>query len=91
MTKDPNSPFNWRMRTEPSIFAQDPYFKPKSDGKTDSQRASDIVEAKKVNGKAPPVVHGLSRKQQTDKLLEYKQFGTYSRAQPGKQANKHEK
>lgn len=96
MNKDPNNPFNWRHRTEPSIFAKDVYFRTRSDGKTDSQRASDVVEAKKINGKSPTVVYGLGEpktkaKSKTDKLLAYKHFGTYSKATPSiKRPNKHE-
>lgn len=89
MNQDPNNPFNWRLRTTPSIFATDPYFKTRSDGKTDSQRVSEIVEAKKINGFAPPTVYGLNKRAQD--LLSYKQFGVYSKAQPGKNKNKHEK
>lgn len=92
MSKDHNNPFNWRLRTGPSIFAQDAYFRPKADGKTDSQRASDVVEAKKVNGKAPPVVYGLGKKEREKDLLAYKHFGVYSKAGPStKKPNKHEK
>lgn len=94
MSKDPNSPFNWRMRTGPSIFAKDPYFRAKVDGLTDSQRVSQIVETRRLNGKIPVVVYGLGNKDtvkdKENKLLAYKQFGTYSRAQPSKKPNKHE-
>lgn len=91
MSKDPNNPFNWRLRTEPSIFAKDIYFRMRSDGKTDSQRVSEIVEAKKVNGKSPTVVHGLGKSKE-EKILAYKHFGTYSKATPSiKHPNKHEK
>lgn len=93
MNRDINNPFNWRMRAEPSIFAKDLYFRTRSDGKTDSQRSSEVTEAKKVNGKSPPVVPGLGQatRVRTEKLLAYKQFGVYSKAKPSKQPNKHEK
>ena len=65
MNKDPNNPFNWRMRTEPSIFAKDVHFRPKQAAASEDGREK--------------------------KLLEYKQFGIYSRATPnGRKPNKHE-
>jgi len=92
MNNDINNPFNWRMRKEPSIFVKDIYFRARSDGKTDSQRSSEVTEAKKINGKSPPVVPGLgeSSRVRTEKLLAYKQFGVYSQAKPSKKPNKHE-
>lgn len=93
MTKDINSPFNWRMRTEPSIFAKDPYFRPKADGKTDSQRATDTVEARRKEGIDPGTLYGIGKQNRTkeEQMLAYKQFGTYSKAIPSiKRPNKHE-
>ena len=82
MTKDPNSPFNWYLRNGPSIFAQDPYFRPKADGKTDSQRATDTVEKRRVNGIDPGTISNLGKhtKEKEAQLLAYRQFGTYSKA-----------
>lgn len=91
MNKDTNNPFNWRMRTEPSIFAKDIYFRARADGKTDSQRSSEVAERKKVDGVSPPVVRGISKKDRTEKALAYKHFGTYAKATPSiKHPNKHE-
>jgi hypothetical protein len=64
MNQDPRNPFNWRMRTEPSIFARDQYFKPKQSKMSQEDRES--------------------------QLINYKQFGVFSKAQPGKLENKHE-
>lgn len=95
MSKDPNSPFNWRMRKEPSMFATDPYFKMKADGKTDSQRAMDTVESRRKQGDDPGTLYGIGKptKEKEEKLLAYKQFGTYSKAKPSsvRVPNKHEK
>lgn len=94
MSKDPNSPFNWRLRTGPSIFAQDHYFRPKADGKTDSQRATDTVEKRRVNGVDPGTINNLGKhsKEKEAALLAYKHFGTYSKAKPSvRHPNKHEK
>lgn len=94
MNNDPNSPFNWYLRNGPSIFAQDPYFRPKADGKTDSQRATDTVEKRRVNGIDPGTISNLGKhtKEKEAQLLAYKQFGTYSKAVPStKRPNKHEK
>lgn len=95
MNQDPNNPFNWRLRTGPSIFAQDPYFRPKADGKTDSQRASDTVEARRKEGVDPGTLYGIGKpsKSKEEQMLAYKQFGTYSRAKPSsvRVPNKHEK
>lgn len=43
---DPNSPFNWRVRTEPSIFAKDVYFRPKQTTITQEQREQQLVDYK---------------------------------------------
>lgn len=94
MTDDPSNPFNWRLRTTPSIFAQDPYFRTKADGKTDSQRATDTVEQRRSStGIDPGTLFGLGRpsKEKERQLLAYKQFGIYSKASPSiKHPNKHE-
>lgn len=93
MNKAPNNPFNWRLRTEPSIFAKDPYFRPKADGKTDSQRATDTVEARRKQGDDPGGMYNIGKntKAKEERLLAYKHFGTYSRATPSiKHPNKHE-
>lgn len=90
----PDSPFNWRNRTTPSIFATDPQFCPKAGGKTGSQIASESVEARRVNGIDPKAVYnvGNQTKEREARVLAYKQFGTYSRAVPSvKKPNKHEK
>ena len=94
MTKDPNSPFNWKQRKEPSIFATDPYFRTKSDGKTDSQRATDAVERRRMEGVDPGTISNLGKpsKEKEAQLLAYRHFGTYSKAVPSiKRPNKHEK
>jgi hypothetical protein len=91
---NPNSPFNWRNRTEPSIFATDPQFRATSTGKTGSQIASESVEARRVQGVDPKALTniGVPTKEKVERLLAYKQFGVYSRAKPSiKKPNKHEK
>ena len=42
MTKklDPRSPFNWRLNKEPTIFAKDLHFRPRSNGKSNSELQS---------------------------------------------------
>ena len=97
MTKkdlDPNNPFNWRLRTEPSIFAKDIYFRTKSDGKSDSQRSSEVASTRRKKGTDPVDLYALgkSHKARQEKLLAYKHFGTYTKATPSiKHPNKHEK
>ncbi|MFM7011481.1 MAG: hypothetical protein ACKO0Z_19490 [Betaproteobacteria bacterium] len=92
MSKDPESPFNWHLRKRPSVFAQDAHFRAKADGKTDSQRVSDVVQAKQVDGKSPPVVYGLNKKEREKAVLAFRHFGEYTRAVPStKKPNKHEK
>lgn len=89
-----NNPFLWAKHPRPSIFLQDPYFRAKSDGRTDSQRATDTVEARRMNGDDPGKLYGIGAltDEKEKRLLAYKQFGTYSRATPSsKQPNKHEK
>lgn len=50
--------FDWRNRG-PSIFASDPAFTTKSNGKTTSQMASEKVEQARSEGKMPGTIHGL--------------------------------
>ena len=94
MTDDPRSPFNWRMRTERSIFASDPQFCAKgSEGRSSSQIMTDYVEKKRSEGIEPGAIVGLGKltKEKEERLLAYKQFGVYSKASPSKKPNKHEK
>ena len=94
MNNDINNPFNWRMRTRPSIFANDPAFRAKADGKTDNQRATETVQRRRDQGVDPVKLYGIGKptKEKEERLLAYKQFGTYSKAVPSKrQPNKHEK
>jgi hypothetical protein len=93
MTKDPNSPFNWHMRTEPSIFAKDPLFRAKgAEGRSNSQIMTEFVEKKRAQGIEPGSITGLGKltKEKEERLLSYKHFGVYSKAQPAKKPNKHE-
>jgi hypothetical protein len=57
-----NNPFEWYKRTEPSIFATDSAFTFKSNGKTGSQMASELVNEQRKQGKSPGTIHGLSSK-----------------------------
>ena len=95
MNKDPNNPFNWRLRTEPSIFYKDITFRAKGpDGKSASQISAEFVENKRMQGIEPGAITGLGKpsKEKEARLLAYKQFGTYSKAVPStKKPNKHEK
>ena len=92
---DPNSPFNWRMRTEPSIFAKDISFRAKgTQGKTAGQIMSEVVENRRKNGVDPGTISNLGKytKEKEQQILAYKQFGVYSKAMPSiKKPNKHEK
>jgi hypothetical protein len=95
MNIDPKNPFNWRMRTEPSIFAKDPAFRPKGpEGKTGGQIMSEHVEKMRSKGESPGTIHALggrsTNKEREKELLAYKQFGTYAKAKPSKKPNKHE-
>lgn len=93
MSNDPHSPFNWRMRTEPSIFAKDVHFRPRKEGKSNGEVQSDVIERKREQGELPGHIEGLgkSNKSKTERLLAYKHFGTYTRAAPSiKHPNKHE-
>lgn len=53
------SPFRWRERTEPSIFASDINFIGKSNGKTVSQIASKAVDDQRRKGKMSGTIPGL--------------------------------
>ena len=92
---DPNSPFNWHMRTEPSIFAQDAYFRPKGPEKrTSGQIMTEVLDKRRATGKDPGTIFGIGvqDREKEERLLAYRQFGTYSKATPStKKPNKHEK
>jgi hypothetical protein len=66
-----NNPFEWYKRTEPSIFAQDPAFTYKSNGKTTSQMATEKVDEQRKQGKMPGTIQGLGVN--TDKYLKYRE------------------
>lgn len=96
MTKDINSPFNWRLRTGPSIFAKDVNFRPRKDGKSIGEVQTEIVDSKRARGELPGNLYGLgspaNAKAREERMLAYKQFGVYSKAVPSiKHPNKHEK
>lgn len=92
MNQDPNNPFNWRLRGG-SIFSKDPAFTPRKDGKTDSQRATDVVERKRTEGSDPGLMYGIGEltSEKEERMLAYRQFGAFSRATPSnKKPNKHQ-
>ena len=97
MTNDLRSPFNWRLNNEPSIFAKDPAFRPRKDGKTSSQIQSEVVDERRSTGENVGSLHGMGNSttktpdERINTLVAYKQFGTYSKAHPSKKPNKHEK
>lgn len=65
------NPFKWRERTEPSVFATDPAFTPKSNGKTGSQIATEFVDEQRKQGKMPGTIQGLGSSE--DKYLKYRE------------------
>jgi hypothetical protein len=88
------SPFNWRERTEPGIFAKDPYFQPKGPQKrSHSEAATAAVETQRAQGIEPGSIKNLGKmtKEKEAALLAYKQFGPYSKTKSSvKKPNKHE-
>ena len=94
MNKDPNSPFNWRLRTGPSIFCEDPLFRARKDGKSNAEVQSAAVARHRAEGKNPGTIHNLgSRSPEKDaRLLAYKQFGgDVKNGKSTRKPNKHEK
>ncbi len=71
-----DNPFEWYKRTGPSIFATDPAFVAKSNGKTTSQMATEKVNEQRAQGKMPGTIQGLSPN--GDKYIAYRehQFAT---------------
>ena len=66
MTKkelDPNSPFNWRMRTEPSIFAKDVNFRHKNTGISREDREQQLTDYKQFGSFSLSKYVGKSKKQ----------------------------
>lgn len=66
-----DNPFEWYKRTGPSIFAQDPAFTYKSNGKTTSQMATEKVNEQRAKGKMPGTIQGLGSAD--DKYLKYRE------------------
>ncbi len=88
MNADPRSPFNWKLYPRPSIFVNDPSFRAGKNGKSVSEAQTDNLNKRREEGENVGYLHGVSKK--AEQMLAYKQFGIYSRAQPGKKTNKHE-
>ena len=87
------NPFKWRESREPSIFAQDPYFRAPSSGKTNSEAQTEQVQRRREQGELPGHIHNLGKpsKKREEQLLAYKQFGIYSKAKPSiRVRNRHE-
>ena len=87
------SPFKWRNDPRPSIFAQDPYFRAPSSGKTNSEAQTEQVQRRREQGELPGHIHNLGKpsKKREEQLLAYRQFGVYSKAQPSiRVRNRHE-
>jgi len=61
MTASRNSSFYWQG--EPSIFAKDPAFTPRTNGKTASQIGAETVARRtREEGRNPGTLHGISRR-----------------------------
>lgn len=61
MTASRNSAFYWQG--EPSIFATDPAFTPRTNGKTASQIGAETVARRTLaEGRNPGTMHGISRR-----------------------------
>ena len=94
MNKNPNNPFLWYKDKRPSIFAADPMFTPRANGKTNAEMQTESVERRREKGELPGHIDGLGKpsKKREEQLLAYKQFGIYSKAKPApKKPNIHEK
>lgn len=93
MCKDPNSPFNWHMRTGPSIFAQDLQFRARKDGKSNGMVQSESVQRRREAGEDPGTIKNLGAPSfaKDARLLAFKQFGTNVNSGVSiKKKNKHE-
>lgn len=93
MTKDLRSPFNWRLRTEPSIFAQDLQFRARKDGKSNGEVQSESVQRRREAGDDPGTIKNLGAPSAAKdaRLLAYRQFGTnVNTGVSTKKKNKHE-
>jgi hypothetical protein len=80
-----DSPFHWTERTEPSIFAQDQYFRAKNDaGQTAGQIVTEIREKNKAAGKPVSKLYNLENKrtakEKVEQILAFKFFGTFTKA-----------
>lgn len=84
MNNDPSNPFNWRMRTGPSIFAQDHTFRPKGDsGKSGGEIQSDIIARKVAKGETPGTIKNLG-KHKEEKITAFREFPMYTKAKASK-------
>lgn len=81
-----NNPFLWYKDKRPSIFATDPLFTPRSNGKTNSEMQTENLEKRRMNGELPGHLHGIGKvsKSKEEQLLAYKTFGVYSKAKPSR-------
>lgn len=74
----PESPFLWRNNPRPSMFARDPNFRGTSSMM--SQNQTNVVERKREEGVDISHLPGISK---TQRVLNVKQFLTYSKAVKG--------
>ncbi len=74
----PESPFLWRNNPRPSMFATDPNFRGTSSMM--SQNQTNVVERKREEGVDISHLSGISK---TQRVLNVKQFVTYSKAVKG--------
>lgn len=94
---DPNNPFMWAKFPRDSIFVKDVTFRAKGlDGKSGAQIATDTIDKRRETNPMLGTINNIGsaahRKAEEERMLAYRQFGVYSRAQPSiKQPNKHEK
>ena len=69
------NPFLWRKDKRPSIFATDPMFTPRANGKTNAEMQTEAVERRREKGELPGHIDGLGKpsKKREEQLLAYKQ------------------
>lgn len=72
-----NNPFLWYKDKRPSIFATDPLFTPRSNGKTNSEMQTESVERRREKGELPGHIDGLGKpsKKREEQLVAYKTYG----------------
>lgn len=76
----PDSPFHWRENPRPSMFYKDAAFRAaNTSGLSASQKATEIVEKSRAEGKMAGFLKGISKNRE-EEILRMRNFSTFTLA-----------